>query len=148
MQGSAVRILFNFVTTNQSHRTIENRYQKPMRDNAESNSPKRNTLLFFIGLCTLTSCDPVHILHLENKTGNIIFVQTARAGQQDTLAPGTSIKIGKCVARYNPNPSDIEPDYLRVISKSDTATLIGKTAIFSMIQKVEKLNWRIIIREK
>ena len=104
--------------------------------------------LFVIGLIGLIGCDPVHVLHLENKTDKEIFVQTVRGGKQDTLAPGESIRIGESVARYDPEVSDIEIEYLRVITKTDTITLIGNTAIFSMLQKVEKLNWRIIIREK
>jgi hypothetical protein len=108
----------------------------------------KSKIFFVIGLLGLMSCDPVHDLHLENKTDGQIFVQTKKGGKQDTLVAGASIKIGQCVARYNPIVSDIESDYLKIVDKTDTITLKGRNAIFSMLQKVDKLDWRIIIRDK
>jgi hypothetical protein len=111
-------------------------------------------LLFVVFL--LSACDPVHTLYLENKTSERLYITTASRGysyrNSDTpptsLAPGEVMRIGHCVAHYSPRPDDIDYDYLKITSAHDTITLEGKGAIFSMLQKVKSLNWRIIIRDK
>ncbi len=104
--------------------------------------------IYFVGLIGLTSCDPIHNLYFENQMTSKIFIQTERNGNFDTLSTGSTFKIGNCVARYTPKVEDIEIDYLKIIANSDTLTMTGKPAIFSMLQKVENLNWRIIYRDK
>jgi len=37
-------------------------------------------------------------------------------------------------------------DYLEIRLEHDTLKLVGQNAIFSTLQKVEKLDWRVIIR--
>ncbi len=105
-------------------------------------------LIYFVGLLGLTSCDPVHSLYFENQTTGKILIQTKRNGYFDTLSTGSTFEIGHCTARYTPKIDDIDIDYMRIIADSDTLTMTGKTAIFSMLQKVESLNWRIIYRDK
>lgn len=114
----------------------------------------------------LISCDPVHDLRLENKTDNKIDVIYSPAldlqelngheptgievnGQKMnlvTLAPSETIRIGHVVASYNPKPYHIHVEYLEVRLGTDTLRLIGRNSIFSTIQKVESLDWRLIIR--
>jgi hypothetical protein len=128
---------------------------------------KRASLILTIStLIILTSCDPVHDLKLENKTNKKIDViyspmldQQELEGQQATeikingrmvnlvtLDPTKTIRIGHVSARYNPKPSDIHLDYLEIRIKQDTLKLVGQNAIFSTLQKVDKLDWRVIIR--
>jgi len=117
-------------------------------------------------LIILTSCDPVHDLKLENKSNkkiDVIYSPTLDGqeleGQQATeikvdgrtlnmvtLDPTKTIRIGHVSARYNPRPSDIHLDYLEIRLEHDTLKLVGQNAIFSTLQKVEKLDWRVIIR--
>jgi len=117
-------------------------------------------------LLLMTSCDPVHDLRLENRTNKrieVIFSPTldnqylgdkeitkinfsGRELNSVTLDSAETIRIGNVTARYNPRPNDIDLDYLEIRMQADTLRLIGKTAIFTTIQKVEKLDWRLIIR--
>ena len=118
----------------------------------------------FVAL-SMTSCDPVHTLHLDNKTGKAItviykpLIDIAPVGSEIetitinkiefakvTLASGQQMKIGQVIARYTPNQTDISLDYLETISGSDTIKLVGKKAIFNFIEKVQKLDWRLIIK--
>lgn len=130
---------------------------------------KLNSRLQFVtltGLLLMTSCDPVHDLRLENRTNNrieVVFSPTldnqdlgdkeitkinlgGRELNSVTLDSAETIRIGNVTARYNPRPNDIDLDYLEIRMQADTLRLIGKTAIFTTIQKVEKLDWRLIIR--
>lgn len=119
-------------------------------------------------LLLLSSCDPVHHLKLENKTNKrieVIFypaLDTQNLGDKEVikinfsgresssviLDSAETIRIGTVTARYNPRPNDIDVDYLEIRMQADTLRLIGKTAIFTTIQKVEKLDWRLIIRSE
>ena len=113
----------------------------------------------------MTSCDPVHTLHLDNETGKAItviykpLIDIAPIGSkietitinkiqfaQVVLDSDQQMEIGKVTARYTPNETDISLDYLETISGNDTIKLVGKKAIFNFIQKVEKLDWRLIIK--
>jgi hypothetical protein len=114
----------------------------------------------------MTSCDPVHDLKLENRTNKsieVIFSPTldnqdlgdkeikkisfsGRELNSVTLDSAETIRIGNVTARYNPRPNDIDLEYFEIRMEVDTLRLIGKTAIFTTIQKVEKLDWRLIIR--
>ena len=114
----------------------------------------------------MVGCDPVHDLKLENKTtGNIDILYSPTLDLQElegrqssevkfdglalnlvTLEPTKTIRIGQVSARYNPKPSDIYLDYLEIRLEHDTLRLVGQNAIFSTLQKVDKLDWRIIIR--
>ena len=62
------------------------------------------------------------------------------------LDSGQSMKIGTVIARYTPLARDIDLDYIEVRYKQDTIRLTGKNAILSTVQKVEKLDWRLIIK--
>jgi hypothetical protein len=126
----------------------------------------RIQLVTLMGLLLMTSCDPVHDLKLENRTNKsieVIFSPTldnqdlgdkeikkisfsGRELNSVTLDSAETIRIGNVTARYNPRPNDIDLDYLEIRMEVDTLRLIGKTAIFTTIQKVEKLDWRLIIR--
>ncbi len=117
-------------------------------------------------LLLMTSCDPVHDLRLENRTNKrieVLFsppIDNQDLGDKDiakinfggrelnsvTLDSAETIIIGSVTARYNPRANDIDLDYLEIRMQADTLRLIGKTAIFTTIQKVEKLDWRLIIR--
>ncbi len=117
-------------------------------------------------LLLMTSCDPVHDLRLENRTNKrieVIFSPTldnqdlgdkeitkinfgGRELSSVTLDSAEIIRIGTVTARYNPRPNDIDLDYLEIRMQADTLRLFGKTAIFTTIQKVEKMDWRLIIR--
>jgi hypothetical protein len=118
-----------------------------------------------IGLLSLVACDPVHSLRLENKTNEKIEIlyypdldiqnlgdrqiKKVNNGQEMnsvSLDSAETIRIGNVTARYNPKPSDIDLDYLEIRMNQDTLKLTGKNAIFSTLQKVDKLDWRIIIR--
>lgn len=112
------------------------------------NRMKANKLIYILVIFGLTGCDPVHTLYIENQTNENIFLQTKKDGKYDMLSTGSKIKIGNCVAHYNPRVDDIETEYLKIVLKSDTTVLTGKIAIFSMLQKVGKLNWKIIFRDK
>jgi|SRR6185436_3268192 len=127
----------------------------------------RNVLLIILIFFGLTSCDPVHQLKLDNETSRPIVViyrppiDIAPAGSKienfddngikyakAILDSGQVMRIGNVVARYTPRPDDIELDFLEVCIDHDTMKLIGKKSIFSAIQKVDKLDWRLIVRDK
>ncbi|MBD8491339.1 hypothetical protein IFO69_21480 [Echinicola sp. CAU 1574] len=63
-----------------------------------------------------------------------------------TLDSSETITIGIVTAMYTPFASDIDLDYLEIRYGSDTLRLTGKNAILTTIQKVEKLDWRLIIK--
>jgi hypothetical protein len=144
-------------------------YAKPqnvMRHFKKDNVKTLTYILTLIILVTLTSCDPVHTLTLENKTKNKIEViyyptldnrqlggKTPEAidlrGQEMnkiTLDSAETISIGTVVAMYTPSANDIDLDYLEIRYGQDTIQLTGKSAILTTIQKVEKLNWRLIVK--
>lgn len=58
------------------------------------------------------------------------------------------MRIGDVVARYTPQLDDVELDFLEIHIESDTMKLIGKKSIFSSIQEVDKLDWRLVIKDK
>jgi hypothetical protein len=138
--------------------------QKSTINNKQSFFPVHLRVL--IGLVIMTGCDPVHSLKLENKTNNrieVVFFPTldnqdlgnkeatkvnlnGREFNSVILNSAETIRIGMVTARDNPTPNDIGLDYLEVRMQADTLKLIGKTAIFTTLQKVEKLDWRLIIR--
>ena len=120
----------------------------------------------FTALLALTSCDPVHDLKLENGTNKPIEViynpqldsqqlHNMKVGKVEIrgqemnriiLDSAETIRIGTVVAMYNPSAHDIDLDYLEVRYGRDTIRLTGKNAILTTIQKVEKLDWRLIIK--
>jgi hypothetical protein len=127
----------------------------------------RNKLLIALTIFGLTSCDPVHQLKLDNETSKsvtVIFkplIDIAPTGSKiesfemngftyakTVLDSGQVMQIGNVVARYNPRPDDVELDFLEIHIGNDTMKLIGKKSIFSAIQKVDKLDWRLIIKDK
>ena len=113
-----------------------------------------------------TSCDPVHDLTLENGTNRTIEViyqpylesrmldgkqpETVNIRGEEmkmiTLDSNETIRIGTVTAMYTPTASDINLNYLEVRYGTDTIKLTGKNAILTTIQKVEKLDWRLIIK--
>ena len=128
-----------------------------------------NSLYLTIILCFLlmTSCDPVYEIKLENRTKNrieVLFSPTLDNLDTEnneitkislngrlqinsvTLNPAEMIKIGTIYARYNPELNDIYLEYLEIRMQTDTLRLIGKMAIFSTIQKIKNLDWRLVIR--
>ena len=125
-------------------------------------------LMALTALSLLASCDPVHSLKLENKTNDKIEVvfypnldnqdlgdkQTTKINFNGrelntvTLDSAETIRLGTVTARYNPRPNDVDLDYLEVRMQRDTLRLTGKTAIFTTLQKVEKLDWRLVIRSE
>lgn len=116
-------------------------------------------LLFF-------GCDPVHNLHLENRSESVIEViyyppldnynqieqhitqlkWREKTMNKLSLYPDQLIPIGSVIARYVPDAKDIDLDFLEIRQNEDTIRLIGKRAIFMGIQKVKKLDWRLIVR--
>ncbi len=126
----------------------------------------RITFLSTFVVLFFASCDPVHDLHLENRSKSIIEViyypsldQYHQVEQQITqvewrektmnklkLYPGQLIPIGSVIASDTPHAKDIELEYLEIRQSKDTIRLIGKHAIFMGIQKVKKLDWRLIVR--
>lgn len=88
---------------------------------------RTSVILTILSLITLTSCDPVHDIRLENKTNeNIEVIYFPTLDQQElegiqatevtvdgrkmslvTLEPTKAIRIGQVSARYTPKPSDI-----------------------------------------
>lgn len=123
-------------------------------------------LLIILSSIALVGCDPVHDIKLENQSGNTIEVlytpsleniqinekqiekgeYQGRSLDKITLDSTETIRIGTVVARYIPAERDINLEYLEVRNRQDTIRLIGKKAILSTIQKVEKLDWRILIK--
>jgi len=125
----------------------------------------KKTLLLFIAIFTLLSCDPVHRLTLENRSNmtiNVIyspelddsFMKDKKAIELDiygqkmyqvSIDSTESIEIGSVVARYTPRASDVWLDYLEIRRGQDTLRLTGRGEILSTIQEVGKLDWRLII---
>ncbi|MBI1306786.1 MAG: hypothetical protein GC181_09245 [Bacteroidetes bacterium] len=123
-------------------------------------------IIFWTLFTMLTGCDPTHHLTLENKTDKTVQViylpeidgrylngiETEKInirGQEMnilTLDSGEIITIGSVSAMYTPKASDIHLQYLELRYGSDTLRLSGKNAIFSTIQKVKKLDWRLLIK--
>ena len=117
-------------------------------------------------LLVLMSCDPTHDLKLENQTGNSIEVLYSQSSSVNYLGKNKTetvkingrelnkikldsaeiLRIGTVVASYVPRTEDIYIDYLEIHSDMDTIKLTGKHAILSTIQKVKKLDWRLIIK--
>ena len=127
----------------------------------------KNIFLIILTILGLASCDPVHDLKLDNQTSKPIVViyrpliDIAPIGSKIesidikgvsyskiVLNSGQNMRIGNVVARYTPQPEDVELDFLEVCIDNDTMKLIGKKSIFSAIQKVGKLDWRLIIKDK
>ncbi|MGE5317959.1 MAG: hypothetical protein ACM3ME_08170 [Chloroflexota bacterium] len=126
-----------------------------------------NLRKLIIGFCLigLISCDPTHSIQLENRTGKKI--QILYHTESDVRVPNPSdlktiklnginydyitldsaeiITIGHVIARYTPRPEDISIDRLEIRIESDTLRFIGKRAIFSMVNKQSRLDWRLII---
>ena len=105
-------------------------------------------LIFLIEIFGLLACDPVHSLYLENQTNHQILIQTTQQNKYDTLLAGSSIEIGKCIAHYEPRLDDIDINYLKIVSNSDTVVYPDKAAIASRLEKIGNLDWRIIFKEK
>jgi hypothetical protein len=101
-------------------------------------------LIINILLISFIACDPVHGIYLVNKSPNIIVIQVERKAKFDTLNVEQSILIGKCVAHYEPRINDIELNYLKIISKTDTIELLDKNSIFARVKKIKSLKWRLI----
>ncbi|MDF1549320.1 MAG: hypothetical protein P1P88_15955 [Bacteroidales bacterium] len=121
-----------------------------------------NTIL----LIGLLGCDPVHPIRLENLTGEKIQVLYNYDGEINFFKPydfklveRNGIKynsiildsldyvyIGEIVARFSPKPDDITIDRLEIWMENDTLKFIGKRAIFSMVNKQSRLDWRITIK--
>jgi len=119
------------------------------------------TLLF-----SITSCDPVFDLKLGNQTNQKIEViyyplldtMNLEGHQQDTLViggkemykvilnPQQTISIGRVYNRNTPASKDLYLDHLEVKYGNDIITLNGKNEIFTKLQKVDKLDWRIQIK--
>jgi len=117
---------------------------------------------FLIGLI---SCDPTHSIRLENRTGKKIEVLYHAEGNVQVSNPSDlkSIKlngisydcitldstdiitIGHVIARYTPRPEDTSIDRLEIRIEGDTLRFIGKKAIFSMVNKQSRLDWRLIV---
>jgi hypothetical protein len=126
-----------------------------------------NKLLIALTSLALTGCDPVHQIKLDNETGKpviiiyrpLIEISPARSKVESfdidgityartVLSSGEFMRIGNVVARYTPRPDDIELDFLEVCIDKDTMKLIGKKSILSAIQKVDKLDWRLLLKDK
>lgn len=84
---------------------------------------------------------------INNKTPETIEIK-GRKMDRIFLDSSETILIGTVVAMYTPKPDDIDVQYLEIRFDQDTISLTGKNAILTAIQKVGKLNWRIIINEK
>ncbi|WP_207429910.1 hypothetical protein [Sabulibacter ruber] len=120
-------------------------------------------LLFSVALF---SCDPVHNLTLNNQSGNAIEVlyrpslddiptdgiqiekEEIQGQQLDkiTLDSAEILRIGRVTAMYTPTADDVELDYLEIRNGQDTIRLTGKRAILSTIQKIESLDWRLVVK--
>jgi hypothetical protein len=117
-------------------------------------------------LAALTSCDPSHDLKIDNQTGKpieVLYSQSSNVsyfGVNKTeflkingrdlnkiiLDSAETLRIGIVNARYAPTAEDLDIDFLEIRNSSDTIRLIGKHSILSTIQKVKKLDWRLIIK--
>lgn len=123
-------------------------------------------ILTLIILVTLIGCDPVHTLSLENRTKNkieIIYYPPLGNRQLGNKTPeefnfigqkmnkifldsAERISIGTVIAMYTPSAKDVDLDYLEIRNGNDTIRLIGKNAILTTIQKIKKLDWRLIVK--
>ncbi|GIV28782.1 MAG: hypothetical protein KatS3mg027_2596 [Bacteroidia bacterium] len=127
----------------------------------------KSKLLILLIIFGITSCDPAHQIKIENKTSQpitVIFKPLMDSAPTDSnfasfetndvlfgktvLKSGQVLEIGTVAARYNPQPDDIDFDYLEIHIDKDTMKLIGKLSIFSVIQEVDKLDWRLVIKNK
>jgi hypothetical protein len=118
-------------------------------------------------LLVLSSCDPVHDLHLENQTSKSVIViyrpliEIAPTGRKIesirrnnityakvVLGSGEKMRIGNVIANYIPEVDDVELEFLEICMERDTMKLIGKKSILSAIQEVDKLDWRLVLRDK
>lgn len=124
------------------------------------------SILALLLLVAFTSCDPVHKLTLENKTkskieviyypslnnkqlGNNLSETIDLRGQKMNkiiLDSAEAISIGTVVAMYTPSANNIDLDYLEIRYGQDTIRLAGKNAILTTLQKVKKLDWRLIVK--
>ena len=127
------------------------------------------TLSTLLALLFLPSgCDPVHSIRLENTSDRDIeilidtrmlrmhpnalpagteFTYKGRQVELITLAPGNLVPIGTVVAMYQPREIDIETGFLEIRTQNgDTISLTGKGAIFNLVKKVGRLDWRIQIK--
>lgn len=111
-------------------------------------------------------CDPVHVIRLENKTSQNLEVVLADLPGLDAkvpdaetvlyrnrkmlrivVKPGEFLPLGNVVARYQPRALDIDTDFLEIRKPTgDTISLIGKGAIFSLVIKEGRLDWRLLVR--
>ncbi|MEP7264015.1 MAG: hypothetical protein ABI772_05945 [Bacteroidota bacterium] len=82
---------------------------------------------------------------LGNKTPEAIDFRGQKMNKI-TLDSAETISIGTVVAMYTPSANNIDLNYLEIRYGQDTIRLTGKNAIFSTIQKVEKLDWRLIVK--
>lgn len=124
-----------------------------------------NRIVYILTPLLMTACDPVHSLTLENQTNRQIEVicypglaedieditsdQIVINGKQMSriiLDTAETMSIGLVIAKNTPSAQDLEMDYLEIRYGKDTLKLSGKNAIFSTIQKVENLNWRLIVK--
>lgn len=121
-------------------------------------------LVFFFGV---TSCDPVHQLHLVNDSRKNIDViifpkldstdlsehrgKSLQLNGQDmsvlTLAPSESLCIGHVFARYTPRVDDVTSDFIEIHIGQDTIRLASKDTIFSRLQKEKNLDWRLTVKD-
>jgi|GEM_PF-3365511 len=119
------------------------------------------TLLFL-----LSSCDPVHTLILENASkesveivfqgnlsietkGELELMQIEGSEEEFRklrLGPDEILPIGTVVASYNPKPSDLDLSYLQISSATDTLKLRNRQEIAELLEKVGRLDWRIVYR--
>jgi hypothetical protein len=125
-----------------------------------------NLLTVLTVLTTMTSCDPVHNLRVENQADRpveILYSPNLNEFKNETikadsivfngrhlkrlfLADSETIIIGTVYMRFTPLAKDIDIDYLEIRNGSDTLRLIGKHAILTTLQKVKKLDFRLIIK--
>lgn len=125
-----------------------------------------NLLTVLTVLTTMSSCDPVHNLRIENraeKTIEILYSPNLNEFKNATikadsivfngrhlkrlfLADSETLVIGTIYMRSTPLAKNIDIDYLEIRNGPDTLRLIGKHAILATLQKVKKLDWRLIIK--
>ncbi len=123
-------------------------------------------LTVLIVLTALASCDPSHDLKIDNQTGKpieVLYSQSSKVSyfgankieflkfsgrdlNKIILDSTETLRIGVVNARYAPIAEDLNIDFLEIRNNTDTIRLVGKHAILSTIQKVKKLDWRLIIK--
>jgi hypothetical protein len=128
-------------------------------------SPLKVVSAIFISML-FVSCDPGHDIKLENQTTKAVqLIYYPQLGEQElgqhktteikyqgrimhtiSLSPSESIEIGHVFGRYTPNSNDIDLEFVEIRSENDTLKLVGKSSIYSTIQMIEKLNWRLVIK--